>query len=77
MKKEIYDKVGTVSVLLNEKLKELKSCKEEKEELLKYIDQLTEQGLLEKNSKIIKEKMSASLERFKKVVAEIEELNNN
>ena len=77
MKKEIYDKVGTISVLLNEKLKELKSCQEEKEELLKYIDQLTKQGLLKKNSRIIKEKMSASLERFKKVVAEIEELNNN
>lgn len=74
--KKVFDEVGTVSVLLNEKLNQLKLCAEEKASILKWIDDLTKQGLLEQNAKIIYEKMSFNLENFKKVVAEIEELNN-
>lgn len=75
MKKEIYDNVGIISVQLNEKLNELKACQTEKEAILKWVDELNKQNALEENAKLIRNKMAENLEKFKKVVAEIEELN--
>ncbi|MEG1500033.1 MAG: hypothetical protein RR400_03105 [Clostridia bacterium] len=74
MKKEIYDQVGETSVLLNEKLNELKLCQEEKEELLKKVKELTKQGPNEQNAEILHDAMNANLERFEKVVREIEQI---
>jgi DNA-directed RNA polymerase specialized sigma54-like protein len=77
MKKETYDTVGIVSVLLNDKLDELKACQAEKESLLEWIDKITREGLLEQNAAKIREYMAANLQRFQKVVAEIEALKKH
>ena len=74
MKKETYDYVGTVSIVLGQKLDELKACQEEKKSILAWIDNLTAQGLLEENAELVRSKMSASINRLAKVVAEIESL---
>lgn len=75
MKKETYDKVGVISVLLNEKLKELEICQKEKEEILKEIEDLQSKNKLEENYPSIKEKMDKNLKTFKRVVDEIKKLN--
>ena len=76
MKKNQYDNVGIISVLLNEKLKELEACQKEKENILKEIDDLLEKKQLEENYPKIKEKMDANLKRFEKVVLEIKRIND-
>ena len=76
MKKEIYDKVGVISVALNEKLKELDRCQKEKEAILKEIEELQSKNELESNYPKIKQKMDENLKKFKKVVDDIKKLNS-
>ena len=76
MKKEIYDKVGIISVALNEKLKELDRCQKEKESILKEIEELQSRNELESNYPKIKQKMDENLKKFKKVVDDIKKLNS-
>ena len=76
MKKEIYDKVGVISVALNEKLKELDRCQKEKESILKEIEELQSKNELESNYPKIKQKMDENLKKFKKVVDDIKKLNS-
>lgn len=75
MKKEVYDKVGIISVILNEKLKELELCQKEKETILKEIEQLQLKNELETNYPKIKEKMDNNLKAFRKVVNDIKKIN--
>jgi len=75
MKKEVYDKVGIISVMLNEKLKELELCQKEKETILKEIEQLQLKNELETNYPKIKEKMDNNLKAFRKVVNDIKKIN--
>lgn len=76
MKKEVYDKVGIISVALNQKLKELDRCQKEKEEILKEIEELQEKNELESNYVRIKEKMDENLKLFEKVIADIKKSNS-
>lgn len=70
--KEAYDSVGTTSVLLNDLLDELKACQAEKEALLAWISSLDMSAKDKTTVDKIRNKMSANLERFKKVVKELE-----
>jgi DNA-directed RNA polymerase specialized sigma54-like protein len=72
--KASYDTVGITSILLNEMLDELKAAQNEKETILTWIQKITEDGTLEQNAAEIRTRMSANLERFKKVIAEISSL---
>jgi len=76
MKREVYNEVGIVSTILNDSVLELKSCQKEKEEILKWIDVLTEQNILEENIKSIISKMDANLQRFNKIIDKIKKINN-
>lgn len=76
MDKKQYDKVGIVSVLLKEKLKELEACQKEKESILKEIDELSKNNQLENNYLKIKEKMEDNLKHFEQVVDEIKKIND-
>jgi len=76
MKKETYDTVGIVSVLLNEKLDELKAAQTEKESLLEWISSLALDmpagAVIDKTlAAQIRSHMAANLQRFQKVVREI------
>lgn len=77
MKKRIYDEVGITSVLLKEKIIELDNCQKEKQEILNWIDQLKASNTLKENAKEVREKMANNLKKFKKVVAEIENIKNS
>lgn len=74
MKKESYDKVGVISVLLNQKLKELAKCQKEKENILKEIAELTRKNEYDQNADIIKEKMKKNEEAFEKVLTDIKKI---
>ena len=76
MKKEVYDNVGIISVVLNEKLKELDKCQKQKEMILKEIEELQAKNELESNYSRIKEKMDNNLKEFKKIVSHIKKLNS-
>lgn len=77
MRNASYNLVGETSILLNEKILELKHCQEEKEEILKTINDLKSKNLLEQNFMTIKKRMDANLEHFKTVVEQIEAINKN
>ena len=74
MNKESYDQVGTISILLNERLDELKQAQKEKESILEWIDTLTKQGLLEESANIIRNTMNKNLVKFQTIIARIEEI---
>ena len=74
MNKESYDQVGTISILLNERLDELKQAQKEKESILEWIDTLTKQGLLEESANIIRNTMNNNLVKFQTIIARIEEI---
>ena len=75
MKKETYDKIGIVSVLLKDKIGELDKCQKEKEEILKEIEELKNNNELMERYPLMKKKMDENLKRFNKVVEEIKKLN--
>jgi len=75
MKKETYDKIGIVSVLLKSKIEELDKCQKEKEEILKEIEELKNNNELMERYPLMKKKMDENLKRFNKVVEEIKKLN--
>lgn len=74
MKKESYDKVGIISVLLKQKLKELNECQKEKEAILKEIEELNRKGEYKEKEPIMKEKMDKNIKRFAKVTEDIKKL---
>lgn len=75
MKIESYNQVGTISVLLNAQINELKNCEKEKEEILNWIEQLCANGELENNAELVRKRMNENLERFKTATLNIEKLN--
>lgn len=77
MEEEIYDKVANVSEQLNELLDELKECEKEKQSLLDLTSDLTNQGMLAQHENQIRAKMADNLERYKKTVRAIEQLNKS
>lgn len=72
-KTECY-KVGAVSAKLTQLLKKLEKCEAEKQEILKWIDELTKNGKLEENAKLVEKRLDESLSKFEKVQHEIENL---
>jgi len=64
MNKEIYNKVGKNSVLLNQKLEELKKCHAEKEALYKKIDEMRDNNTLTENFPQIEKELKACLNKF-------------
>ena len=77
MKKELYDKIGTVSVKLSRYLKQLQDCENEKESLLQWIDELKAKNELEQNASIVRQKMASNQARFEEVVTKIEQLKKS
>ena len=77
MKKELYDKIGTVSVKLSHYLKQLQDCENEKESLLQWIDGLKAKNELEQNASIVRKKMASNQARFEEVVTKIEQLKKS
>lgn len=75
MKKETYDKIGIVSVLLKDKIGELDKCQKEKEEILKEIEELKNNNELMERYPLMKKKMDDNLKKINKVVEEIRKLN--
>ena len=75
MKKETYDKIGIVSVLLKDKIGELDKCQKEKEEILKEIEELKNNNELMERYPLMKKKMDDNLKKINKVVEEIKKLN--
>ena len=77
MKKELYDKIGTVSVKLSHYLKQLQDCENEKKSLLQWIDELNAKNELEQNASIVRQKMASNQARFEEVVTKIEQLKKS
>ena len=75
MKKEVFNKIETVSILLKQKLEELDKCQKEKEKILAYIDELQKNNELEEKYPVVKVLMDKNLNEFRKIVADIKKLN--
>lgn len=76
MIKDKHAKVASTSIELTEKLKELKACQQQKDELLALIDELQSKNMLEQNASMINKKMAMNTLRFKKVLKDIEDIED-